>query len=134
MMIEVELWHLVTLLLAFFGCVAGFGKLLMRQFEKRLDTRFEVQDQMRELGAKDLRATIERYTAQGEKTAGQLQSLEREFLEWKAEMPVIYVRREDYIRGQTVLEAKQDALYSETKFIQLLFEKLAIMLKGQSNV
>lgn len=119
MKIEIELWHLILLLIAFFGCVGAFGKLLLDQFEKRLGERFTGQEAARESGAKALRETIERYTAQGTATAKQLQKLERDFLEWKAEMPVQYVRREDYIRGQTVLEAKMDALYSKLELVHL---------------
>lgn len=119
MKIEMELWHLILLLLAFFGCVGTFGKLLLAQFEKRLDGRFEAQEKARAVGAKQLRDTIELYIAQGAATADQLKKLERDFLEWKADIPVQYVRREDYIRGQTVLEAKMDALYSKLELVYL---------------
>ncbi len=44
--------------------------------------------------------------------------LEREFLEFRADLPLHYVRREDYLRGQAVLEAKLDALYSKIELIQ----------------
>ena len=44
--------------------------------------------------------------------------LEREFLEFRAELPLHYVRREDYLRGQAVLEAKLDALYSKIELLQ----------------
>lgn len=88
MMIQLELWQLISLLLAFFGFVAGGAKLLLRQVEKRLDTRF---------------STIEI-------AATEWRRLEREWLEWKAEMPLQYVRREDYVRNQTVIEAKLDAI------------------------
>ncbi|PAV10996.1 hypothetical protein CBG25_00930 [Arsenophonus sp. ENCA] len=47
-----------------------------------------------------------------------LNSLEREFLTFKAELPIQYVRREDYVRGQTVIEAKLDALYSKLEAVQ----------------
>lgn len=133
MMVQIELWNLILLLLAFFGCVGAFGKILLSQVEKRLNRRFIDQDKVREIGATALRETIERHTAQGEKTATQVKTLEREFLEWKAEMPLIYVRREDYIRGQAVLEAKQDALYSETKVVQMHLEGLKAQMKGNSN-
>jgi hypothetical protein len=42
--------------------------------------------------------------------AVQWQRVERELLTLKADMPVLYVRREDYIRGQSTLEAKLDGL------------------------
>ena len=43
----------------------------------------------------------------------------RELLNLKAEMPVQYVRREDYIRGQSVLEAKLDGLVIKLENVQL---------------
>lgn len=45
--------------------------------------------------------------------------LERQFLEFKAELPVQYVRREDYVRGQSVIEAKLDALYSKLEIVRM---------------
>ena len=45
--------------------------------------------------------------------------LEREFLEFQARLPLDYVRREDYIRGQTVIEAKIDAVYSKLEVVLL---------------
>ena len=39
-----------------------------------------------------------------------LQRLEKDFLTWKADLPLAYVRRDDYVRNQTVIEAKLDAL------------------------
>ncbi|SDH93493.1 hypothetical protein [Roseospirillum parvum] len=40
----------------------------------------------------------------------ELHGLERSLLEMKADMPLHYVRREDYVRNQTVIESKLDAL------------------------
>ena len=37
MNVQLEFWHLILLLLAFLGCVAGFGKFLFEQVDKRLD-------------------------------------------------------------------------------------------------
>ena len=45
--------------------------------------------------------------------------LERSFLKLRAELPEKYVRREDYIRGQTVIESKLDAIASELKLVQI---------------
>jgi hypothetical protein len=49
----------------------------------------------------------------------QVKKLEREFLEFKATLPEKYVARPDYIRGQSVLEAKQDALFSKMETVRL---------------
>ena len=48
-----------------------------------------------------------------------VQTLERDFLKWQAELPVHYVRREDYVRGQSVIEAKLDALFSKLEVVQI---------------
>ena len=44
MLIELQLWQLISLLLAFFSCVAVFGKLLLNQFDRRLGERFKAQE------------------------------------------------------------------------------------------
>jgi uncharacterized protein involved in exopolysaccharide biosynthesis len=42
-------------------------------------------------------------------------SLERELLQLKAQLPVEYVRREDWIRISNTLEAKLDAMRAESR-------------------
>ena len=88
MMVELSLWQLITLLLAFFGFVAGAGKILLSQIDKRLDDRFE-----------EVRTDSKNWS-----------TIERQFYQFKADLPLHYVRREDYIRNQTVIEAKLDAV------------------------
>lgn len=105
MSIAVDFWQLVGLLVAFMGCVAGFGKLLLAQVERRLDQRF----------------------AALEKTGAEWQRLERELLTLKADLPLHYVRREDYVRGQSIIEAKLDGL--AVKFENV---RLRGLMKGES--
>ncbi|GAB3452050.1 hypothetical protein [Insolitispirillum peregrinum] len=92
MTIEVDIWQLVGALLstfvAFVTFVAAAGKVLLGQIDRRLELRFSAV----EAAAKDL------------------QALERDFLSWKADLPLQYVRRDDYVRNQTIIEAKLDAL------------------------
>lgn len=97
MNIQVEFWDLVTLLLGFFGFAAAGGKLLLSQIDRRLEDRFHTM----------------------EREADDWSALERKFLEFKAELPLHYVRREDYVRGQSVIEAKLDALYHKLEVVQL---------------
>ena len=65
---------------------------------------------------------LDRYLAQIEKRFDQIgdaiagetagvSALREELLRLKAELPIHYVRREDDIRNQTVINAKLDALY-----------------------
>ena len=44
MTVQLELWQLLTILIAFFGCVAGFAKVILAQIDKRLDVRFDAQE------------------------------------------------------------------------------------------
>lgn len=88
MILQVEFWQLATLLVSFISFAAAAGKLLLRQVEKRLDARFKALDA----------------------ASQEWRRLEREWLEWRADLPLQYVRREDYVRNQTVIEAKIDAI------------------------
>lgn len=96
-MLQIDFWEVISMALSFLGVLVAAGKMLLTQIEKRLNERFEALE-----------------LARRESESGWSR-LEREFLEFRADMPLNYVRREDYIRGQTVIEAKLDALYSEVK-------------------
>lgn len=133
MMIQMELWHLITLLLAFFSCVGGFGALLLKQFEKRQAVSFKAQDDARLAAEKRQDERFEsqenaRKAAQEHwdqrfsdlsKDVSQVFRLERDFLEWKADLPMTYVMRDDYVRNQTVIEAKLDAVALRIENLQL---------------
>lgn len=121
--LQIELWQLLTfligLLIAFLGAAFGAGKILVAQMDKRLDERFKAQDAARETGSAALRDTLNKHLAQEEKTSAQLQALEKDFLHFQAALPLNYVRREDYVRNQTVIEAKLDALALKLENAQL---------------
>lgn len=114
MNMTIDLWQLlvtgVSILTAFSGATFGFGKLLLSQFEQRLDTRFKNQDQQQQAAQThmDTRFTwLEQSMTRGNEEALRI---ERELMALKAELPNNYVRREDYIRNQTVIESKIDGL------------------------
>ena len=115
MIVTLELWQMITLLLAFFGAVAGFGKILLAEFEKRQAERFEAQETSRKeaQGHWDMRfSTLE-------KGSENWMRLERDFLKFRADLPLLYVIRDDYVRNQTVIEAKLDALAMRIENAQL---------------
>ncbi|MGQ7818809.1 hypothetical protein ACUTAH_24595 [Metapseudomonas furukawaii] len=87
----------ISLLGIFTTLVFGLVKLLLVQFEKRLDTRFAAQ----------------------EKEIAQIAELERSFLRFQAELPLNYVRREDWVRNQAVIESKLDGLALRIENLQL---------------
>lgn len=96
MTLQLDLWQLLglglTLLSGFAGIIFGAGRLIAAQFESRINERFDVLQRAREA------------EAQG------ITNLERDFLRFQADLPLHYVRREDYVRGQSVIEAKLDGL------------------------
>ena len=80
--VSIEFWQIVGFLLGFLGGCWGFGKMLLVQYERRIEVlQTKVEDTERSLNS--LIATL----------------------------PLNYVLREDYIRGQAVLEAKMDAVH-----------------------
>ena len=98
---------------------------------KSLDDRFEAQERASTVANQNLHDALSR---QG-KALQQMQSLERDFLKWQAELPNQYVRREDYIRNQTIIEGKIDKLAEqfERKLTRLEEQLSNIQVKGTRN-
>lgn len=90
--IQIPLWQVLvlvsTFLLAFLGFVFAVWKLITSSQDK------ETQEVKKTADQAIVRATDN----------------ERSILQLRAEMPLEYVRREDWIRNQAVIEAKLDAL------------------------
>jgi hypothetical protein len=114
----------ISLLSVFAAVVTALVKLLLWQFEKRLSERFTAQDDARREASKHWEESFAKVLERQDKDAQAVQQLERAFLNFKAELPMEYVRREDWVRGQSVIEAKLDGL-------ALKFEN--ILLKGARN-
>ena len=114
-----ELWQLITLLLAFFGACAGAGKMLLSQTQRHIDSRFQSQEDARSVNHSQLAARLDRFESTSQNESSNWQRVERDFLRWQADIPLHYVRREDYIRGQSIIEAKLDSLGSKLEVAQL---------------
>lgn len=114
MPLEMELTQLVgwaiTLLSAFAGLVTALVKVLLGQFEKRLAERFAAQDEARQAASRHWEQNFEKVLARQDKDAETVQQLEKTLLRFQADLPVNYVRREDYVRGQSLVEAKLDGV------------------------
>lgn len=119
MTISVEFWQLVTLLLSFFGFVAGVAKVIGRQNVKYLDTRFKAMEESRQLADAAIHSTLKQHIEEEAKNSDQLIELERQLLRWQADLPLNYVRREDHIRNQSIIEAKLDGLALKIENVQL---------------
>lgn len=84
----IGLGELITVGIALIGAIWGLLTVVFRQFEKHLTKQFEAL----------------------EEDAKQWAQLERDFLVFQRDLPLNYVRREDYVRNQTVIESKLDSL------------------------
>jgi hypothetical protein len=114
----------VTLLITFLGFLFAAGKVLLSQIDRRLTDRFETMEKAREEAGRHWDERFGAVIEQGRREAEGWAALERDFLRFQADLPLQYVRREDYVRNQTVIEAKLDA-------IALRFENL--QLKGMTR-
>lgn len=101
MTIQVEFWTLAGFLFAFLSTMFGLAKWIFTSAERRQMQRFNSLEQA-------LKGAGENW-----------QRLERDFNSLKADLPLYYVRKEDYVRGQTTIEAKIDAVYNKLENIQL---------------
>lgn len=119
MSLQIDFWQLVMLLLTFFGACAAAGKLLLSQTQKHLDERFKAQEQARSTNHDQLARRLDGIESANREESTQWQRVERELLRFQADMPLHYVRREDYIRGQSVIEAKLDGLADKVEKAQL---------------
>lgn len=97
----IHIWWLVCVALAFLGAAAKLGGWLVKRVTESIDKRFAT-----------LANSLER-------DAAAWRTVERDLMNLRAELPERYVRREDYIRGQTVVESKLDALAARLELIQL---------------
>ena len=110
MIFELTMANLISLAGLFLAALWALLKVIGAQSERRLDERFSALSETR---AKDHEALVERIsrietTAMND--ALQWRRVEREFLRSQADLPLHYVRREDYVRGQSVIESKLDGL------------------------
>lgn len=124
MKIELELWHLILLLLAFFGACSGAGKMLLTQTQKHLDARFTAQELGRTSNHDQLSKRLDSMESANVREASNWQRMERELLILKAELPLYYVRRDDYVQAVAAIMVKLDGM-------SMKFEN--ILLRGAKN-
>ena len=110
MTVELQLWHLITLLLSFFAAVAAFSKVFLSQVDRRLDERFDDIERSRSEARSIWEQRFDELKRQNSEEVAQWHRVERELLQLKAHLPQEYVRREDHIRFETVINAKLDAV------------------------
>lgn len=108
MAIQLEAYQWILVLITVISTVVGTVKILWGRIELNLNTNFKtVQNQLEEV------------SKQAVKSQQDVRELERKFYQFQIDLPHSYVAREDYIRGQTVIEAKLDALASKLETVQI---------------
>lgn len=121
--VQIELWALIIFLVGLavtvIGGIVGAARYSLTQSERRQDERHEAAEKARLERARHWDARFTALEAAAKEDAGQWQRVERELLSLKADLPVLYVRREDYVRNQTIIEAKLDAVALKLENIQL---------------
>lgn len=107
---QLDLGTVASLLGVFTGVITALVKLLLWQFEKRLAERFAAQEEARKAASSHWEENFTKVLDRQDKDAQALAELERSFLRFKADLPIDYVRREDWASGQSVILAKLDGL------------------------
>ena len=108
MAIQLEVYQWILILISVISTVIGTVKVLWGRIELNLNTNF-----------KTFQGQLEEVSKQVAESQRDVRELERKFYQFQIELPHTYVAREDYIRGQTVIEAKLDALASKIENVQI---------------
>ncbi|MDS7929610.1 hypothetical protein RMB13_08975 [Acinetobacter sp. V102_4] len=108
MTIQLEAYQVFLVLSGVISAVFGMIKLMGNQINDNIQQNFESINQKIEEGSR-----------QNLKSQEDLRKLEREFFQFQVDMPFRYIARDDYIRGQTVIEAKLDAVAEKLEKVQI---------------
>ncbi len=118
-MLQIEFWQLLSMLVSLASVVFAAGKMLLVQMDRRLDERFASLESTREVASRHWEDKFAALLVQIHRETEGWQTLERDFLRFQADLPIQYVRREDYVRNQLVIEAKLDAVSLKIENLQL---------------
>lgn len=99
MTLSLELWQVISLLLAILGGFWTVAKILAGQVGRNIDEKFKAVSDSQKTTASTL-----------EEQRAKLIEVEKDLLKLMAALPLEYVRREDFIRNQTTIEAKLDGM------------------------
>ena len=108
MAIQMDLYQWNMILIAMISTVIATIKILWGRIETNLNNNFQV-----------MQNRLEDVAKQSAQNHDDIRDLERKFYKFQIDLPHVYVAREDYIRGQTVIEAKLDALASKIENVQI---------------
>jgi hypothetical protein len=125
MKLQIEFWELlsmmVSVLLAILGVFMAIIKSMLAQSQRHLDMRFASLEAANKTAGEQLAKRLELIEQAGRNDADQWARVEREVLQLKAELPLNYVRREDYVQAMATIMAKLDAM--SMRFENLLLKE-----------
>ena len=99
MTLQIDFWQLLGLLLSGLGALWGVVKMAAAQAQRHQDATHA-----------QLITRLDAIEQSNRQEAGNWQRMEREILQLKAELPLNYVRREDYVQAVATIMAKLDAM------------------------
>lgn len=113
MIVEFNLSNIIFVVIAGIGGLWALVKVIAMQFKgeikRDLQEHFRVQDVTSSAQYDKLNTRLEMLDASSKVDSGQWQRVEREVLTMKADMPLHYVRREDYVQAVASILVKLDA-------------------------
>ena len=101
--IQLSIGTAIGMIVAFMTMVFSFGRILLRQFEKRMAEKFKAQADLHTLEKEN---GTRRMTKLENDMGGLISRVER----MSVKLPLEYVRREDWIRFSTTIDTKLDRL------------------------
>ncbi len=110
MTLQIDFWQLMGLIASGIGVLVGVMKFGVAQALKH-----------QEVAHAQLIARLQAIEQAGRADSGNWQRVEREILQLKAELPLNYVRREDYVLSTATIMAKLDAI--STRFENILLQR-----------
>ena len=114
MTLQIDFWQLLGLLLSGLGALWGVVKMAAAQAQRHQDAAHA-----------QLVGRLDAIEQASRTEAGNWQRVEREILQLKADLPLNYVRREDYVQSTATIMAKLDA-------ISLRFENV-LLQRGKNH-
>lgn len=84
-----------------------------RQFDRRLEEKFTALEVARAESSAHWQQNFDKLLRERDQEEKEWRRLEREFNTLRVELPKEYVRREDHIRFETVINAKMDSIASK---------------------
>lgn len=119
MVFEFTLSHMLFIVIASVSGIWALMKIIAVQERRFFVQQFSNHEKTDVVFRDLLNKRLDTIESLHQKDVNQWQRVERELLTLKADLPLHYVRREDYIRGQSILEAKLDGLGMKIENAQL---------------